>query len=668
MFAITSPYPQIFDLDGSPLDGGKIYFGQVGTNPVVPSNRIPVYWDEAGTQPVAQPVTISNGYIYRSGSPAVVFAGIAYSIAVYNKSGRLVAYARDAQLGSGFSVGLELQAYKSEVSGSGGSDVVGFIQSGPGSVARTMQSKGRERLTPLDKGAAGDGSGNDTSALSAAIGDGRSIELSDGQYLATPPTSANAPSISKAGAHISGPGALKVRPGTYYKGTPGAEDNYSFYKLTGDGAIVCGITFDGNGQASLTPYNPTGPNVQFFPVLLYGTGGGQKAVMLDTVNSGGHAVEAFYGRRKVVALGSFKGHNGAVMNGVTSAVLALCMSEDATDSHYNFGGNSAGVAVGLVGKNNVSNGGGIDIDGGNDIVLSASVFRDGQSFGVWPRENAQTGAAPLERLLITGVLSHNNCNFPRDEQAEIMLGNPNNLAAVPGHDWAVSGNLIVPIDTPPAGGYNAGVWVHPLLERAAIVGNVFSGDLFSSGARAFAVKHMGGKDIFIENNVSLKPGALVYFAAPPRGVASYRGNANMRIPVDSPYVPTQMDSSDGKWEYSIVRILPKSGMAFVTIDYLGGFCHDSIEVELLQEGDTGYRKRRFVVRGANGQTPTILDNTTEFFGTAPPEVTIAPGTSSLVIGGFTNAAAAASGYACSIYIKIRTPYDGAARFRPAFTY
>lgn len=61
MKQIQSPYPYFFDNAGLALDAGKIYIGTVNTN--AETNQIAVYWDEAGTQPAAQPLRASGGYI-----------------------------------------------------------------------------------------------------------------------------------------------------------------------------------------------------------------------------------------------------------------------------------------------------------------------------------------------------------------------------------------------------------------------------------------------------------------------------------------------------------------------------------------------------------------------------------------------------------------------------
>lgn len=90
MIAVTSPLPQFFDLDGSPLDNGRLFFGLVDQNPETAPTT--VYWDEAGTQPAAQPLQTRNGHIARSGNVATVYVDGSFSLTVRNKSGAMVYY------------------------------------------------------------------------------------------------------------------------------------------------------------------------------------------------------------------------------------------------------------------------------------------------------------------------------------------------------------------------------------------------------------------------------------------------------------------------------------------------------------------------------------------------------------------------------------------------
>lgn len=123
--ATLNPIPQYFDLDGSPLDAGQLYFGQPNQNPE--TSPIAVYWDADGTQPVAQPVRTSNGYTVRAGTPAVVYAAGDYSLTIRDKRGVMVVYAQSA---SSFSnvLGLSQDISNSTDAGKGAGQI-GFSHS-----------------------------------------------------------------------------------------------------------------------------------------------------------------------------------------------------------------------------------------------------------------------------------------------------------------------------------------------------------------------------------------------------------------------------------------------------------------------------------------------------------------------------------------------------------
>lgn len=90
MLAAQNPFSQYFDVDGSPLDGGSIYYGTANADPQ--SSPVAVYWDAAGTQPAAQPIPTLAGYPVRSGTPAAVYVSGDHSLRVLNKRGAQVVY------------------------------------------------------------------------------------------------------------------------------------------------------------------------------------------------------------------------------------------------------------------------------------------------------------------------------------------------------------------------------------------------------------------------------------------------------------------------------------------------------------------------------------------------------------------------------------------------
>lgn len=140
MYQVVSPYPQFFDTVGRPITGGKVYIGELSKNPTI--YPVPVFWDEEGTQPAAQPLRTLGGVIVRNGTPARVYVGQDdYSLSIYDASGGLVSYTAAV---------TSANTMRGDLSASSGSSLVGFIQSGAGAVARTQQDKDRETVSVFD--------------------------------------------------------------------------------------------------------------------------------------------------------------------------------------------------------------------------------------------------------------------------------------------------------------------------------------------------------------------------------------------------------------------------------------------------------------------------------------------------------------------------------------
>lgn len=70
----------------------------------------------------------------------------------------------------------------STLAASAGASLIGFIQSGAGAVARTMQAKARDVVSVKDFGAVGDGVADDTAAFNAALLAAKCVRVPAGQY------------------------------------------------------------------------------------------------------------------------------------------------------------------------------------------------------------------------------------------------------------------------------------------------------------------------------------------------------------------------------------------------------------------------------------------------------------------------------------------------------
>lgn len=89
MNTVQSPYPQFFDTDGTPLDDGLVYVGIAGENPE--TSPLALYWDEAKTQPAAQPIRTRGGYAVRHGSIAQIYVeSDSYSMTCKTSAGKFV--------------------------------------------------------------------------------------------------------------------------------------------------------------------------------------------------------------------------------------------------------------------------------------------------------------------------------------------------------------------------------------------------------------------------------------------------------------------------------------------------------------------------------------------------------------------------------------------------
>jgi hypothetical protein len=229
------------DLDGAPLDGGYVYFGQDGQNPV--TSPITVYWDSAGTQPAAQPLRTINGYIVRNGTPANVFIGSTYSQLVQDKAKVQVYFSASS---SDYNISNQFLAFINNIASSAGSALIGFIQAGVGALVRTVQDKLRERICIADFAVA-DGTDETTAVqnfLNACAG--KTGYWDNRTYLVTSVSAA-------ANTELIGCGSDK----SILKRVASAGGN-SVILACASGVTLRGIGFDGNKSNQVNAANTVG--------------------------------------------------------------------------------------------------------------------------------------------------------------------------------------------------------------------------------------------------------------------------------------------------------------------------------------------------------------------------------------------------------------------------
>jgi len=162
MYAITSPVPQFFDLSGDPLDAGKIYIGTAGSNPI--TSPVTVYWDDAGTQPAAQPIRTVSGYPARNGKPARLYVGSDdFSITVMTRQDVLI----QSEL-SALSIATLRGDLADAVDPAKGAGMIGFI-------GRTVYARLLDQVNVKDYGATGDGVTDDSADITTASNYAQSI-------------------------------------------------------------------------------------------------------------------------------------------------------------------------------------------------------------------------------------------------------------------------------------------------------------------------------------------------------------------------------------------------------------------------------------------------------------------------------------------------------------
>jgi hypothetical protein len=236
------PFPTYFDVDGSPLEGGYLYFGAANQNPE--TNPIAVYWDSSFLIPAAQPIRTSGGFAVRNGTPASIYVTTDYSITVRDKNRRLVysklisegqttaevniqfsteaiiatsgqtvfnlstsytpgnrslaVYQNGAKLvwpqdyteTNGSVVTLTIGATVSDVlefvtatpinPSSLGAAAVAYVPAGTGAVTTNVQEALRQFVSVKDFGAVGDGVTDDTDAVTKAIQTGKDVLVPHG--------------------------------------------------------------------------------------------------------------------------------------------------------------------------------------------------------------------------------------------------------------------------------------------------------------------------------------------------------------------------------------------------------------------------------------------------------------------------------------------------------
>jgi hypothetical protein len=166
---------QFFDDSGNVLSGGKLYTYLAGT-----TTPATTYTDNTGSVANSNPIILDAAG--RVANEIWLDSNTTYKFVLTNSSDVLIAtYDNIPAVLSP----AELNSFKAALAGSNGSSLVGFISTGTGATARTVQSKLRDTVSVKDYGAVGDGLTDDLAKIQAAIdaNPGRIILFPKGSYI-----------------------------------------------------------------------------------------------------------------------------------------------------------------------------------------------------------------------------------------------------------------------------------------------------------------------------------------------------------------------------------------------------------------------------------------------------------------------------------------------------
>lgn len=222
--ATLTPVPKIqfFDANGQPLVGGKLYSYAAGT--VTPQVT---YVDQGQTATNTNPVILDS-----RGEASVWLGTLPYKLKLTS--------ATDVEIWTVDDIENDPNATLTTLAASNGSSLVGFIQSGTGATARTVQSKLRDTVSVKDFGAVGDGVADDTAAFNlavSAVSRGGKVLVPQGTYILSDFTPAK--EIMLVGSGIDAT-TLKAKSGA----------NYVVVVAALMYAKIADLRIDGNSKAS----------------------------------------------------------------------------------------------------------------------------------------------------------------------------------------------------------------------------------------------------------------------------------------------------------------------------------------------------------------------------------------------------------------------------------
>jgi len=163
------------------LANGRIYIGNIDTDPSVPSNQIQAYLEneDGSVIPIPQPIVINQaGFPVYGGQVAKIVTGSGYSMAVYDAYGALEHYFPNLLKYDPDRLSQRLMSYAE----GDGDSLIAVRQPLPGAALRTQHEKNADSVNVKDFGAKGDGITDDSEAIQAAANTGM-LYFPPGNYI-----------------------------------------------------------------------------------------------------------------------------------------------------------------------------------------------------------------------------------------------------------------------------------------------------------------------------------------------------------------------------------------------------------------------------------------------------------------------------------------------------
>ena len=263
---------QFFDNSGVILSGGLVYTYAAGT-----TTPQAAYTTSSGSVAHTNPIVLDSAGRVASGGEIWLTDAVAYKFVLKTATGTTIGtYDNVTGNASGVAVGIY-----AAFAASTGSSLVGYTQGGAGAVATTVQTKLRQTVSVLDFGAKGDGSTNDSVAISNAIATQLNVYFPKGTYLCNvtinnrtilygdgstasiiKPYSSSTPAMTYAFAAMSTPSPLS------YWNYHSEVRNLGFWG-NGSSSGEIGFSFGSSGPATYLSNAEYANNVQFYNCFFF---------------------------------------------------------------------------------------------------------------------------------------------------------------------------------------------------------------------------------------------------------------------------------------------------------------------------------------------------------------------------------------------------------------